>query len=116
MNMTKNTDNSYVNFFWLELAIAMVSPFIICWGIISTNVLNSNIFLKLLENIGLLGSVFILFGGIPLGIIGIKKAKRMKKLQVATIAFSIINLTVGIIEIIILILLFCSVIFGGISA
>ena len=114
--MTKNIDNSNVNFFWLELAIAMVIPFIICWGIIPTNVLNSNFFLKLLENIGLLGSVFILFGGIPLGIIGIKKAKRMKKLQIATIAFSITNLTAGIIEIIILILLFCSVIFGGISA
>ena len=64
----------------------------------------------------MLGSVFILFGGIPLGIIGIKKAKRMKKLQIATIAFSITNLTAGIIEIIILILLFCSVILGGISA
>ncbi len=113
--MTKKTELTNTIIFWLELILAVLVPFIICWSVTSTNVLNSNFPLKLLELIGVIGSVIMLFAGIPVGIIGILTTKRMKKMRTATIVLSILNLSIGIIEIAILTLIFCAVIFKGIS-
>ena len=100
----------------LEFAFVLVIPFIIWWSITPTNILNSNSLFTLLEAIGLLGSGVILLAGIPVGIIGIIKAKRMINLRKATIVLSIINLSAGTIEILMLLLIFCAVVFGGVSA
>lgn len=101
--------------FGLELCLATIIPFIIGWSITPTNILNSNFLFGLLELIGIGGSIIILFVGIPVGIIGIIKARRMEKLRIATITLSIVNLTASIIEMIMLISIFCLVVFGGIS-
>ena len=75
-------DNTVSNkiIFWLEVGLVFVLPFVIWWGVTPTNVLNSSVQFKLLEKIGILGSGLILLAGIPVGIIGIIKAKRMTKL------------------------------------
>ena len=100
--------------FWLEILFVLIIPFVICWSITPTNVLNSNSLYKLLEAVGIFGSG-LLPVGIPVGIIGIIVSKRMAKLRKATLFLSITNLSAGIIEIFILLLIFCTVIFGGAS-
>ncbi len=101
--------------FGSELALFLVIPFVIWWSTTSTNVLNSNSLYKLLEAVGILGSDIILLIGIPAGIIGIIKARRMIKLRKTTFVLSIINLVAGSIEILILLIIFCAVVFGGAS-
>ena len=108
-------EKSNICIFCVELMLAAVIPFIVCWSIIPTNILNSNFLFELVRVIGLCGSVIIFFGGIPFGIVGIIKAKRMCKLRIATITFSIVNLIAAAIEIVMLILILCLVVFGGIS-
>lgn len=68
-----------------------------------------------MEVVNLIESILIFFAGIPVGVIGIIKAKRMIKLRNATIALSIINLFAGIIEILILLFIFYAVVFRGVS-
>ncbi len=101
--------------FLLELILFLVIPFNIWWSFTPTNILNSNSLFKLLETIGICGSVIILCVDIPVGIIGIIYAKRMTKLRKATIALSIINLVAGSIEVFMLLLIFCAVVFGGVT-
>ena len=101
--------------FGLELALLLIIPFVVWWSITPTNVLNSNSLYKLLETIGIWGSGIFLLIGIPAGIIGIIKAKRMTKLKKTTFVLSIINLVAGSVEVLILILAFCAVVFGGVS-
>jgi ABC-type antimicrobial peptide transport system permease subunit len=113
-NMIKNTENS--KYFYLELLVVLLIPFIILCASIPTNVLNSNIFMKLIQSIGELAIITMLFAGIPVGIIGIIKSKRMNQFRIPTKVLSIVNLSMGAIEIVILIVIFCAVLFGGISA
>jgi len=101
--------------FWLEVAICLVIPFVVWWSNTPTNILNSNSLFKLLEIIGIGGSGIILLVGIPVGIIGIIKAKRMIKLRKTTFVLSIINLAAASVEILMLFVLFCAVVFGGVS-
>ncbi len=101
--------------FLFELAIFLVIPFVILWSKIPTNVLNSNSLYKLLETVGIWGSGIILLIGIPVGIIGIIKARRMIKLRKTTFVLSVINLVVGSFEIFMLLVVFCAVVFGGVS-
>ncbi|MBR5289124.1 MAG: hypothetical protein IKU34_11140 [Clostridia bacterium] len=114
--MKENSERPGTEIFWSELALALTIPLIICWSIIPTNILNAYWPLRLLEAIGLCGSILIFFLGIPAGVIGIRKAKRTGKLKTATTALSILNLSAGIIEITMLILVLCAVVFGGVSA
>ena len=102
-------------FFGLELAFVLVIPFVIWWSTTPTNVLNSNSLYKLLEAVGIGGSGIFLLIGIPAGIIGIIKAKRMTKLKKTTFVLSIINLVAGSVEVLILLLVFGAVVFGGVS-
>ena len=101
--------------FWFELALFIVIPFVIWWSTTPTNVLNSNSLYKLLETVGIWGSGIILLIGIPAGIIGIIKAKRMIKFRKTTLTFSIINLVAGGIVILGVIVLICVVVFGEAS-
>ena len=101
--------------FGLEVAFALLIPFVIWWSTTPTNILNSSLMFKLLEAVGIGGSDLIMLTGIPVGIIGIIKAKGMKKLRKATVVLSIINLSAASIEIIILAAIFCAVIFGRAS-
>ena len=101
--------------FWFELALFLVIPFVVWWSTTPTNVLNSNSLYKLLETVGILGSGIILLLGLPAGIIGIIKARKMIKLKKTTFALSIINLVAGCIEFLILLVAFCAVVFGGVS-
>jgi hypothetical protein len=114
--MTENAKNGNIGTFWLELILAVFIPFMIWWSMTPTNVLNSSSLFGLLEHIGIGGSVLIFFVGIPVGIIGIRKAKEMQKRKIATIVLSVLNLSAGIIEIGTFILVFCAAIFGGVSA
>jgi len=99
----------------LELALFLVIPFVVWWSNTPTNILNSNSLYMLLETIGIWGSGIILLVGIPVGIIGIIKAKRMIKLRKTTFVLSIINLAAGSIEILMLLVFFCAAVFGGMS-
>ena len=101
--------------FWLELILVICIPFIIWWSLTPTNVLNSSFLFGLLECIGLSGSSLIFFAGIPAGIIGVKKAKELGKQRIPMIVLSLINLSTGIIEVGMLILIFYMVVFGGVS-
>ena len=103
------------NLFWYELVLTSFIPFIIWWSFTPTNILNSNFWFGLLELIGLWGSGIILFAGIPLGIRGIGKAKNTGKFKIPTIVLSIINLSVGIFEAGVWILIFYKVAFCGLS-
>lgn len=114
--MMENVENPDAEIFWIELTLALMIPIIICWSIIPTNILNTYFLLKILEAIGFCGSILIFFAGIPVGIIGIRKAKRTGILQGATMALSVLNLSAGIIEIALLIFLLCAVVFRGVSA
>ena len=73
--MTENAKNGNTGTFWLELILTVFIPFMIWWSMTPTNVLNSSSLFGLLEHIGIGGSVLIFFVGIPVGIIGIRKAK-----------------------------------------
>ena len=101
-------------FLGLELALVLVIPFVIWWSTTPTNVLNSHFLYKLLEIVGIVGCG-LLPAGIPVGIIGIIMSKRMEQLRKSTLILSIINLAVGSIEILMLFVLFCAVVFGGVS-
>ena len=79
-----------------------------------TNVLNSHFLYKLLEIVGVVGCG-LLPAGIPVGIIGIIMSKRMEQLRKSTLILSIVNLSVGSIEILMLLVLFGAVVFGGAS-
>jgi len=111
----KRTKHSNMGIFWLELILATFIPFIVCWCSIPTNILNSNALFGLLELIGLGGGALILFSGIPIGILGIWKAREMEKRRVATIVLSILNILSGITEIAVLIFVLGAVVFGGAS-
>ena len=102
-------------FFGFELAICLVISFVVWWSITPTNVLNSSSLYKLLETVVIWGSGIFLLIGIPAGIIGIIKAKRMTKLKKTTFVLSIINLVAGSVEVLMLLLVFCAVVFGGVS-
>ena len=114
--MKENIECPDTRVFWSELKLALTIPFIVSWSMIPTNKLNTYLLLKLLEIIGFCGGVLMLFLGIPVGINGIRKAKRTGKLKAATITLSILNLSAGIIEAAALIAVFCAVVFGEVSA
>ena len=101
-------------FFGLELAFVLVIPFVIWWSTTPTNVLNSHFLYKLLGIVGVVGCG-LLPAGIPVGIIGIIMSKRMEQLRKSTLILSIVNLSVGSIEILMLLVVFCAVVFGGAS-
>ena len=101
-------------FFGLELAFVLVIPFVIWWSTTPTNVLNSHFLYKLLDFVGIVGCG-LLPAGIPIGIIGIIMSKRMEQLRKSTLILSIVNLSVGSFEILMLLVLFCAVLFGGVS-
>ena len=101
--------------FWLELILATFIPFIIWWSMTPTNILNSSFLFGLLECIGLSGSALIFFAGIPIGLAGIKKAKELGKCRIPTIVLSLINLSTGIFEVGMLILILCMVGLGRVS-
>ena len=101
-------------FFGLELAFVLVIPFVIWWSTTPTNVLNSHFLYKLLGIVGVVGCG-LLPAGIPVGIIGIIMSKRMEQLRKSTLILSIVNLSVGSIEILMLLVLFGAVVFGGAS-
>ena len=105
--------------FGLETAFVGIIPLVIWWLFTPTNILNSTPMFKLLELIGIVGSGMIPVAGIPVGavgmVLGIMKAKAKKKSGIAMIVLSAINLIAAEFEIVMLIVLFCAVLFGGVS-
>ena len=112
-NMKKSFTVFNLTVFVLEIALFLLLLFVIGWSIPS-NVLNSNALYKLLEVVGIWGLSF-LPTGIPIGMIGIIRSKRMEQLRKPTFILSIINLSVGSIEILIWLVIFCAAVFGGAS-
>ena len=110
--MKREIDNDIIIFLF-ELILALMIPFIACALTLSPKEEYSNALLGLIAVIGRSGSLLLLLFGIPLGTVGIIFARKAKKLRIATIALSILNLLVGIIEVVILILIICAVVFGG---
>lgn len=113
--MTKNVNRPRIWPFWLELALTVFIPFVIWWSNTPTNILNSSPLWKMLEFIGIGGNVLLLHAGIPVGIIGIIAAKKMTKCRIAAIVLSVINLSVGIMEVGLLIATLFAAVFGGAS-
>lgn len=101
--------------FWIELILVIFIPFIGWWSMTPTNILNSNFWFGLLEIVGISGSGLFFCTGIPVGVLGIVKAKKLENLRIPTIILSVINLSVGVIEVGMLISIFCMVVFGGLS-
>ena len=96
--------------FYAELVGVVLVVLILIWANIPTNVINSHPALLLLEEIGALGSIAITFGGIPVGILGLVKArKRMERFKVITIVFSICNILAALAIIGVIVLLGVSV-------
>ena len=100
---------------WVECAITCIIPIVIWWAFTPTNILNSSSSYKLLESLGILGVFFLFFTGVPIGIWGIIKAKRSPVLRKPILVFSIINLVWGSLEILLLALLLCGVVFLGLA-
>lgn len=113
--MKKTENKAQRILFWIELILVMFIPFVVWWSVTPTNILHSDFLFGLLECIGLSGSVLIFFAGIPIGLIGIRKTKGSGKQRVPVIALSIANLSAGIIEVFMLIFIFCMVVLGGVS-
>ena len=113
MKRIKNIDPRILH--WLEWVLAAFIPFIIWRSLTPTNVLNSGFLFGLLERVGFAGSTLVFFGGIPMGILGIRKAKELEKRRVLMTAVSSVNLSAGIIEVGCLIIIFCAAVFGGVS-
>ena len=116
VNTKRSTTQPDTGIFGLELTFAAFIPFIVGWCITPTNILNSHFLFKLLELIGMMGMTLLFFAGIPIGIKGLRKARGMEKRRTATIILSLLNLSAGIMEVAALILIFCAVVVGGVSA
>ena len=109
--------------FWVEFAFAVHIPFIICYINTPTNILNStpssildfDFWLNAFADIGICGFMLMFFAGVFIGIVGIVKARTMGKLKIAMTLLSILNLSVGFVENLAIILVFCAVLFGGVS-
>ena len=99
--------------FYLELVGVVLVFLILIWCTIPTNVINSHPTLLLLEDIGILGAIAITFGGIPVGILGLVKArKRMVRFKVITIVFSICNILAALAGIGVIVIIGASVAMG----
>lgn len=107
--------NSFSSLLCLEWICAAGIPVIIFWCLTPTNILNSGPLWKMLEYAGLALAVFILFAGIPVGVKGLKAAKKTQASKAVDFVLPILSLTAGIIELGALILIFCAVLFGGVS-
>ena len=114
--MSDNQKRLGIFIFWLELITAAFILLIVCWSLIPTNLLNSSSLLFVLQNVGIIAFVLILFAGIPVGIVGIVKSKKMIKCRIATMVLSVINLSAAVFEIAMIVLIFYGVMFLGFSA
>lgn len=100
--------------FWLNLAVAALLPFFFWWANTPTNLLHQDMFGPLLEMAGAF-SMFIHFTlGIPAGIVGLVKAKKMKKFRIITRILSIINLLVAALGIGMILVIFVGALTGDI--
>ena len=113
--MDKKTENNNTVIFLMELILASAILLIGIFGNIPTNVLNSNVFLIIFGSFAVTALFLVFIMGIPLGIIGLVKQRKMKKFRVATIILSIINLTTSGIFWGFIIMLFVGVISGSLS-
>ena len=99
--------------FYFELVGVVLVVIILIWCTIPTNVINSHPTLLLLEDIGILGAIAITFGGIPVGILGLVKArKRMVRFKVITIVLSICNILAALAVIGVIVIIGASVALG----
>ena len=99
--------------FYFELVGVVLVVIILIWCTIPTNVINSHPTLLLLEDIGILGAIAITFGGIPVGILGLVKArKRTERFKVITIVFSICNILAALAGIGVIVIIGASVAMG----
>ena len=96
--------------FALEVLLTAFIPFIILWSITPTNVLNSCFLFGMLETIGLFGAGIIFVCGIPIGILGIRKARETGSLKIVTVILAVINISASAFEIFILIRILFAVI------
>ena len=99
----------------MEAICAAGIPLIIWWCMTPTNVLNSSPLWKLLEGIGSACTAFILFAGIPVGIAGIRAAKKAENPKASAFVLPVLSLIAGMIEVGALSLIFCAVVFGGVT-
>ena len=114
LNMKENNTVFDKIIFALECSLVLFVPFVILWSF-PTAALNSDALYRFLEAVGVFGHGCILLAGIPAGVIGIIKAKRMVQLRKPTLVLSIINISAGSIELLMWLLVFCAVIFGGVT-
>ena len=113
LKITKNLSTRL--FVAVELILIAYIPFIVWWGVTPTNVLNSDFFYGVLNFVGLSGITLLLLVGIPLGIVGIIRAKKCGKKQILVKVLSIILLAAGIILNVVPIIILFMTLFGLIS-
>lgn len=97
--------------FWLEMALVSFLLFTVWWATTPTNVLNSEPLWKALEWVGLFGHG-IAFWGCPIGIVGLRAAKKMVKLRTVTRVLAVVNLVIGSLLVSLWIMAFSAVLFG----
>ena len=101
--------------FWLELVPFAILPFVIWWSTTPTNVLHAASWGRLLESVGIFGTVLLYITEIPIGIIGLTASKKMTTLRLTTKLLSIAHLALGAIMAAGTLLLIGLILFGGLS-
>ena len=99
--------------FYLEIVGVVLVAIFLIWINIPTDIINSNHVLWALEGIAPVGMTVFFFGGIPVGILGLVKArKRMVRFKVITIVLSICNILAALAVIGVIVMIGASVALG----
>ena len=103
----------------LQLPTLLAAPVVMLWSNTPTNILNASRYGGGLAFAGSLGSLVILLLAIPVGVIGVvfarKHAEESARFWTATKALSIVNIIFGALEAGVLLIIFISAVFFGIS-
>lgn len=115
--MRKLVNNSFFTklIFLLNLILALFIPVIMWWSTTPTNVLNTMQGGKLLESTGIFGLSAMLFAGVPLGLAGRKWAYRLGSISKCARILATINLCIGVLEVVLLAILFIGVFSGNVT-
>lgn len=81
--------------FFLQIPLLVLIPFFIWYSKTPTNVLTSDPWWKLLQTVGIWGSVILFWVGIPVGVLGLKNARRTQGLCIPTRIMAVITFAAG---------------------
>ena len=93
--MEQNDQKKILWPFFLQIPLLVLIPFFIWYSKTPTNVLNSSLWWKLLQTVGIGGSIILFWVGIPVGVLGLKNAKRTQGLCIPTRIMAVITFAAG---------------------